>query len=107
MLSGSTVLVEGKRDLEALKPYCKEVFAVSGRSYGYLLTLAERSERLVLLFDMDKAGDNLTKRLLDFFRPYSKVDVELRSELAYVLDLVYFENFKKKYLSTVNELEVI
>ena len=84
--AGALVVVEGKRDVEALKAigFEGEVFTLSHR--GKLVELvsdAEKYRKTILLLDFDHKGRILTKKAgLLLQQKKNRIDLRFRKELA-------------------------
>ncbi len=109
-LENAVVLVEGKKDEQALRPYIGNgrIFQVSsGRLRGACEKIAKTgaSEALVLT-DMDDAGEELAKLAEAELRGHGiRAGLEVRRRLMGLLMLRYVENFGKKYEKKLEELE--
>jgi 5S rRNA maturation endonuclease (ribonuclease M5) len=109
-LKGSAVLVEGRKDAEALLPFVGEgrVFAASaGRLRSACAKVAALGVReAFVLTDMDKAGDELALMARGELEGLGiRADLTTRKKLAGILHLRYFESFGKKHEKRAKELE--
>ena len=129
-LENSVVLVEGKKDQYALEPYvtvrrkagsktrhntCSEAAVGGGKivqiSAGRLKTAGERLAKegiqsVIILTDRDSAGEELAMRASDELRGYGiTCDLETRKRLMAILRLSFVENFEKKYIEKIQEID--
>ncbi|MGB9719088.1 MAG: hypothetical protein ACPL06_00645 [Candidatus Anstonellales archaeon] len=104
-LRNGFVLVEGNKDAASLAECGISAVPVSGRE---LLGIHAEGE-VIILTDLDAAGDELAKMLEAEFSPrkgVKKVDSSTRKKIGHLLKLVHFENFSEKLEKTKKELEV-
>ncbi len=84
--AGALVVVEGRRDVEALNAIGFEghIFMLSHRGrFSVLVAEAERYKKTILLLDLDTKGRVLTKRAaLLLQQKKQKIDLRFRRELA-------------------------
>ncbi|MEM2947985.1 MAG: hypothetical protein QXG02_00460 [Candidatus Anstonellales archaeon] len=104
-LRNGFVIVEGEKDAASLAECGITAIPVSGREVS-----AIRAEgNVIILTDLDEAGDELARMLQREFvsrKNVSKVDSSTRIKLGGLLKLVHFENFSEKLEKTKRELEV-
>lgn len=94
----NVIMVEGKRDAEALKNMgiCN-VYAVVGREESVLNKVKDEKE-VILLMDLDRKGHALAERMQEkLWSMGIKSDVLTRRKLGRILKVKYFENLNKKY----------
>jgi len=109
-LENSVVLVEGKKDQYALEPYVRggKIVQISA---GRLKTAGERLAKdgiqsVIILTDRDSAGEELAMRASDELRGYGiNCDLETRKRLMAILRLSFVENFEKKYIEKIQEID--
>lgn len=95
-LKDNLVLVEGKRDKAALQALgCNNILAVSGRKNRLRQIVNEK--KVIVMTDLDKAGNELAKMITDELEGMARVDCETRRIFGRVLRLKYFEDIKRKY----------
>ena len=129
-LEGAVVLVEGKKDQQALEPYvtgrgkagsktrqktCSGLSVREGGvvqiSGGRLRSACEEAARrgvrkAIVLTDRDKAGEELAKRAREELEGCGiAADLETRKRLMAILRLAFVENFQKKYEEKRKEIE--
>lgn len=83
--ANSAVIVEGKRDAEALK-----VLGFSGKVLEFhkfggvtkFADLASRYKHLIVLFDSDRKGRYLTCKIIEQLERRTKVDLSFKKELV-------------------------
>ena len=95
---GTVIVVEGERDVQALRRLrvAGRIVALHhGRSLsGVAEELAAGSQRVIILTDWDTEGGHLARRLKEFLAPLPlALDLEVRRRLAHVLrgELVHVE----------------
>jgi len=109
-LKDAVVLVEGKKDEQALEPYVRDGKILQAAS-GRLRKACERASELgvrevVVLTDRDKAGEELAKMAKAELEGHGiRANLEVRKTLMAMLRLAYVENFRKKYEEKMKELE--
>lgn len=79
----SPVIVEGKHDEWALRPYCNVIVKMGGRSlYDLAVFVSERYGEVIILTDFDKEGDSLAGKLnLLLVSLGVKIDTKTRARL--------------------------
>lgn len=104
-LSGRVILVEGKKDKQALELLLDaKIFLAVGKPEKILEKLP--GNKVVLLFDFDEEGKRKTKFFKVFleengFSVDSKISLSLRSALGFL----FVEDAYKKYLELKGELD--
>ena len=81
----SIVVVEGKRDVLALKKLGFTGKIVSFHKYGGLIKFADslsECENLILLLDGDRKGRYLTKRIIGQLQHRTKIDLSFKKKLV-------------------------
>ena len=104
-LRNGLVLVEGEKDAASLAVCGIKAVPVSGRP----LSSIHADGEVIILTDLDEAGDELAKVLEREFSSRNsvrKVDSSTRKKIGGLLKLVHFENFSEKLEKTKKELEV-
>jgi 5S rRNA maturation endonuclease (ribonuclease M5) len=105
ILRNGFVLVEGEKDAASLGECGINAVPVSGRPLSSIPAEGE----IIILTDLDEAGDELAKILeMEFHsrKDVRKVDSLTRKKIGGLLNLVHFENFSEKLEKTKKELEV-
>ncbi len=104
------MLIEGKKDQQALEPYMKNGVVLQISS-GRLRKACESAGRMgvceaVVLTDRDKTGEELAKMAKGELESCGiRADLETRKKLMAILRLTFVENFGKKYLEKIKEIE--
>jgi 5S rRNA maturation endonuclease (ribonuclease M5) len=83
----SSVVVEGKRDSAALKSlgYTKETLEFhSFCGVTRFADSASRHRNLIVLFDFDKKGKYLTRRIIEQLERRTKIDLSYKRKLAQI-----------------------
>jgi len=100
-LKESIVLVEGKRDVEAMHLALGiEALptAYRPREMNWILKeMIGKGKEVVILTDLDRRGDELAKILEQELSPFFVCDIKAREIIGYVLNLRAFEDFDKQY----------
>ena len=96
------IFVEGKRDKNAfLGLGIENVLTISGNlrlSCAKLKKTMKGDEKVFVLTDLDRRGDQLAKMAKDELEGLSVVaDTRTRKVLAYALNIRYFEDVKRAY----------
>lgn len=93
------VFVEGKKDKAALEKLgCQRIKTISGNLRQSCSELDEEVERVIVLSDLDRKGDELLRAAKDELEACSKkADTETRARLAGILALRNFEDAERKY----------
>lgn len=83
----STVVVEGKRDSIALKSlgYTREVLEF--HNFGGITKFADsvsEHKNLIILFDFDRKGKYLTRRVIDQLQRRTRIDLSYKKKLAQI-----------------------
>jgi 5S rRNA maturation endonuclease (ribonuclease M5) len=106
-LKGSQIFVEGKRDRDALEQLgFTGILTISGNLRQSCERVARGNvERVFVLSDLDRRGDELAKRAGDELGSLSiRADTMTRLELAHLLKIRYFEDAKKAYDKLTQEM---
>ena len=95
-LRNEVIIVEGKRDKEALESLgAKTIIPVAGRKN---IRELEGIKNAVILTDLDRKGNLLAKKLEEeLWSMGIKVDISTRKKLGKILKIKYFEELNKKY----------
>lgn len=115
ILNGALLVVEGKRDVEALKSIGVQgkFFLMShGRGFAGLLSEALGYSKVILLLDLDGEGNSLTRKVMIHLHDMKiKVDHSYRKaigsvgkgRLRQIEELIRYRNFLS-HLKSTNEL---
>lgn len=85
--SNSIVIVEGKRDAEALKGLGFSGKVLEFHKFGGVIKfadLASRYKHLIVLFDSDRKGRYLTGKIIKQLERRTKVDLSFKKELVMI-----------------------
>jgi len=104
LMKGSIVVVEGKRDVFALKKIGYSGQIVEFHRFGGIINFADyvaRYEKLIILFDRDKKGRYLTKKTVQLLQRRTKIDLSFKRKLKtitkgkikFVEQLVCYESY--------------
>ncbi|MEM4377924.1 MAG: toprim domain-containing protein [Candidatus Nitrosotenuis sp.] len=83
----SVVIVEGKRDTAALKSLGFTEEILEFHSFGGITKFADfvsDYKNLIILFDFDKKGKYLTKRVIEQLERRTKIDMSYKKQLVAV-----------------------
>lgn len=83
--ANSAVIVEGKRDAEALKGLGFSGKVLQFHKFGGVIKfadLASRYKHLIVLFDSDRKGRYLTGKIMKQLERRTKVDLSFKKELV-------------------------
>jgi 5S rRNA maturation endonuclease (ribonuclease M5) len=83
----SVVIVEGKRDAAALKSLGFTEEVLEFHSFGGITKFADSVsdyKNLIILFDFDKKGKYLTKRIIEQLERRTKIDMSYKKQLIAV-----------------------
>ncbi|WP_079653665.1 toprim domain-containing protein [Thermocrinis minervae] len=87
------VLVEGKRDKEALSYYgVKNIYTLSGKRLTDLPDLLEPFREVILLLDLDREGEELTRKIRSILSSQGYILIEEFRERLGELGLTYVED---------------
>ncbi|MDW8294070.1 MAG: toprim domain-containing protein [Aquificaceae bacterium] len=93
------VLVEGKRDREALQRYgVKHLFTLEGKRFSDLPDLLEGFEKVILLFDLDEQGERIKKKVKEILGREGYILIEDFREELRVLGITFVEELYGKVL---------
>jgi len=108
-LKNNIVLVEGKKDKDALCELgCNDVYVVQSRGQENIEKLLKRikAENVIILTDIDNEGDRLCKNVEKVCRCLSiNTDTIVRKKLAGLIHLRYWENIGNKVNKFIKEME--
>jgi 5S rRNA maturation endonuclease (ribonuclease M5) len=106
-LRGGWVFVEGIRDRHALEKLgITNILTISGNLRQSCRRLDGKAERVYVLTDLDRRGDELAKAARDELEALSiRADLEMRKKLAHTLRIRYFEDAKRAYDELIEEGE--
>ncbi|MEM2909288.1 MAG: hypothetical protein QW590_03940 [Candidatus Bilamarchaeaceae archaeon] len=103
ILKNNCVLVEGKRDKEALNSLgCSDAIPISGR----IRQLREfiKAKKVIVATDLDRRGNQLAAMIKSELEGSAIVDCETRILLGRLLKLKYFEDIGRKYAEFCKEV---
>jgi len=100
----SVVVVEGKRDSEALKKIGFSGKVVEFHKFGGMINFADsvaRHESLIILFDGDRKGKYFTRKTIQLLQRRTKVDLTFKRKLTsitkgkirFIEQLVCYESY--------------
>ena len=100
----SVVVVEGKRDSNALKKLGYSGKILEFHRFGGMINFIDsvaKYERLIILFDRDKKGRTLTDKTIQLLQRRTKVDLSFKRKLqkitegkiTFIEQLVCYESF--------------
>ena len=105
----SVILVEGKRDRNALERLgCDRVITISGRIRNVCESLEGEDGRIIVFTDLDRRGNEMARKAREELEGCSlEVDCETRVLLARILKIRYFEDAKRGFDDFMEEIEKI
>ena len=83
-LKSSVVVVEGKRDSNALKKLGYSGKILEFHKFGGMINFIDsvaKYKRLIILFDRDKKGRTLTEKTIQLLQRRTKVDLSFKRKL--------------------------
>lgn len=103
-IKNSVVIVEGKRDSNALKKLGYSGKILEFHKFGGMINFIDsvaKYERLIILFDRDKKGRTLTEKTIQLLQRRTKVDLSFKRKLRiitkgkimFIEQLVCYESF--------------
>lgn len=103
-IKNSVVIVEGKRDSNALKKLGYSGKILEFHRFGGMINFIDsvaKYERLIILFDRDKKGRTLTEKTRQLLQRRTKVDLSFKRKLRiitkgkimFIEQLVCYESF--------------
>lgn len=103
----SVVLVEGKRDKNALEQLgMGRVITISGRIRDVCGSLEGEKRNVVIATDLDRRGNEMARRAREELEGCSlNADSETRVLLARILKIRYFEDAKRGFDEFMKEVE--
>lgn len=104
LMKDSVVVVEGKRDVNALKNIGFSGKIIEFHKFGGFVNFADfvaRYEKLIILFDRDRKGRYLTGKTIQILERRIKIDLSFKRKLAtitkgkvrFVEQLVCYESY--------------
>ncbi|NOS61600.1 MAG: topoisomerase [Nitrosarchaeum sp.] len=104
LMKSSVVVVEGKRDVSALKKLGFSGQIIEFHKFGGIVNFADyvaRYEKLIILFDRDRKGRYLTGKTIQLLQRRTKIDLSFKRKLAvitkgkvrFVEQLVCYESY--------------
>jgi len=106
--SGAPILVEGKRDKEALESIGvrNRIFLVNMRPDRLCERVAREADEAVVLTDFDEAGEKLRERVEEALLSCSVLpNTEIRRKLRYLLGVYNFEEIGRRMEEFKKKLE--
>ncbi|MEK6954155.1 MAG: toprim domain-containing protein [Candidatus Micrarchaeota archaeon] len=110
-LKNGLLLVEGKNDLAALEELgiAGNVILANGQNGQIVqkaLSMLEKGQKLILLFDLDTEGERKTEFFKEkFFNEGMAVDTELRHKVRALFGIITMEELPTAYYRLMDELE--
>ncbi len=104
---GALIVVEGPKDIQALYflGYIGNIYPLNhGGSINKLLSKIRKYNKLILLFDTDNEGNNLTKRISKIGQEqHLLIDISLRKELIRITNgkIRNIENLQKIFIEII------
>ena len=103
-MKDSVVVVEGKRDSNALKKLGYDGKILEFHKFGGMVNFADivaEQKRLIILFDRDKKGRTLTRKTIQLLQRRTKIDLSFKRKLTtitkgkimFVEQLVCYESY--------------
>jgi len=103
-IKNGVVIVEGKRDSNALKKLGYSGKILEFHRFGGMINFIDsvaKYERLIILFDRDKKGRTLTEKTIQLLQRRTKVDLSFKRKLRiitqgkimFIEQLVCYESF--------------
>ncbi len=104
-LKGEWLVVEGQRDKKALQKLgMKKILTISGNLRKSVSALKGKAERVYVLTDLDRRGEQLARLAKDELEANSiRADLEARKRLAGIFRLRFFEDANRRYEKLVEE----
>ncbi len=104
LMKNSIVVVEGKRDVNALKNIGFSGKIIEFHKFGGIVNFADsvaNYEKLIILFDRDRKGRYLTGKTIHLLERRIKIDLSFKRKLAsitkgkirYVEQLICYESY--------------
>lgn len=104
LMKDSVVVVEGKRDVNALKNIGFSGKIIEFHKFGGIVNFADsvaRYEKLIILFDRDRKGRYLTGKTIQLLQRRTKIDLSFKRKLTvitkgkirFVEQLVCYESY--------------
>jgi len=105
-MSDSAVIVEGKKDSNALRKLGYQGKILEFHKFGGIVNFADSAadhHRLIILFDRDRRGRMLTRKTIKLLQRRTKVDLSFKRKLRiitkgkimFIEQLVIYESFLK------------
>jgi len=94
----AVVLVEGKKDEEALKKFfVKNVMTLAGKRFSDLPDLLEkRSRKVILLFDLDEGGEKILSKVKEVLQEQGFETEEKFREALKDLRIIHIEDLNEE-----------
>jgi 5S rRNA maturation endonuclease (ribonuclease M5) len=105
--SGAALLVEGKKDREALQNcgFSNPIFTITRTPDEVARAVSESSGRAAVLTDFDSAGEDLLKRIVPALEAHGvSADTETRRRLRGLFGIRFFEDLDLKVRGLRDEL---
>ena len=102
--SEAIILVEGKNDKKALAKFSiKNVLDLSGKRYADLVDLLEgKTEKVVLLFDLDPHGERINEKVKELLTSQGFVVIEDFRNFLRKLNIIHIEDLDGKGKASKN-----
>jgi len=87
LMKDSVVVVEGKRDTYALKRLGFAGRIIEFHKFGGMVNFADtvaRYEKIIILFDRDRKGKQLTGKTIQLLQRRTKIDLSFKRKLAVI-----------------------
>lgn len=86
-VTDSVIIVEGKKDSQALKSLGLEQKILEFHKFGGLVKFADSvslNKNLILLFDFDKKGRYMTRKVIELLQHRTKIDLFYKKRLIQI-----------------------
>ena len=106
--SGAEVLVEGKRDREALLRVgvANRITLINQKPDDIAAKVAARAEIAAVMTDFDDAGEELAKRMVEALEAHSvRPDLDSRRKLRALFGVRFFEELDRKVAELREKME--
>jgi len=97
VLRESTIIVEGKKDREALMGLeITNIFDISGKSFDVFIETLKKEKKYVVLTDFDEEGERMNKKICKFLEKNKfKFDLRLRQHVKNSFGITKIEELIK------------
>jgi 5S rRNA maturation endonuclease (ribonuclease M5) len=106
-LRSNWLFVEGQKDKLALKHLgCEKIKTISGNLRKSCMELPSEVEKVIVLTDLDRRGDEQLKAAKDELEGLSiEADIKTRVRFAAILNLRYFEHADRLFHEFIEKLK--